>query len=177
METCEFEGCERKRYGRKPICNSHYQQQRKGRPLTPITRRQDGARGVCDVEDCGRKRYGRGLCIAHLRMQKAGKPLRPVRDVKEWPDGTVRPGSNGYMRIRMRNHPNVTKNGWLGLHTYVMSESLGRALLPGESVHHKNGNRADNRLENLELWVTFQPWGQRPEDLVAYAREILARYA
>jgi HNH endonuclease len=57
-----------------------------------------------------------------------------------------------------------------------MERELGRELYRGENVHHRNGNRADNRPENLELWVTFQPSGQRPADLVAYAKEILARY-
>ncbi len=40
----------------------------------------------------------------------------------------------------------------------------------------KNGKRADNRPANLELWVKKQPCGQRPEDLVAHAREIIATY-
>lgn len=66
---------------------------------------------------------------------------------------------------------------WDSEHRIVMERFLGRPLRSDENVHHKFGNKLDNRIETLELWTTFQPSGQRVEDLVAYAREILARYA
>ncbi len=51
-------------------------------------------------------------------------------------------------------------------HKVVMEAKLGRALLPGESVHHKNGDRADNKRGNLELWVGGIRYGQRAKDIV-----------
>jgi len=57
-----------------------------------------------------------------------------------------------------------------------MESILGGLLVPGETVHHRNGARNDNRPENLELWVKPQPSGCRVEDAVDWAREILLRY-
>ena len=57
-----------------------------------------------------------------------------------------------------------------------MEQHLGRRLRRYEEVHHLNGDRSDNRLENLELWSTRQPKGQRVEDKVAWAKELLALY-
>jgi len=57
-----------------------------------------------------------------------------------------------------------------------MSRYLNRKLEKHENVHHVNGVRDDNRIENLELWSTFQPKGQRVRDKVRWAEMILSKY-
>lgn len=61
-------------------------------------------------------------------------------------------------------------------HRIVMSDMIGRELLPQETVHHKNGQRDDNRPSNLELWSSRNPKGQRIEDKLQWAQEIIALY-
>ena len=57
-----------------------------------------------------------------------------------------------------------------------MEQHIGRPLLKNETVHHMNGDRKDNRIENLELWSKSQPAGQRVADKLKWAREIQETY-
>lgn len=87
-----------------------------------------------------------------------GGPARPV--------GSVKRAGSGYVAEKDAD------GRWVMQHRLVMQRHLGRQLHRFEHVHHKNGVRNDNRMENLELWVTKgrskkDPFGQRLLDVLA----------
>lgn len=116
----------------------------------------------CGNPECVRqaRAAGRYCSCCYRSKSKYGTHTRPPRQYKR----VVDPGT-GYVRVRI-------SGGYDAEHRHVMSQVLGRALYPFENVHHRNGLKSDNRPENLELWATYQPSGQRVVDLV----EFVARF-
>lgn len=146
------------------LCAQHYNPGPRSRAVGRLP-----ADAKCSVKDCNRPCCAKTFCRKHYNAYwRYGDPsicTRPRRENGQ----TWTLDEDGYAFIKVDGEKQFE-------HRYVMEQQLGRKLLPGENVHHRNGVKTDNRSDNLELWSTSQPYGQRVEDKVQWAREILMLY-
>jgi hypothetical protein len=189
--VCDAIDCDRTDIYAHGLCSRCYQRKRKSsrqrcahdgcdnwaRTIRFGMCRRHEDRPLCDVAGCGRsiKTIKSGLCGMHSHRLKRYGDVGPAHALIE-DRGVGHLNRDGY---RLVISPDVVKGRRRQVmeHRLVMEQHLGRRLWPDEVVHHINGVRDDNRIENLELWSTSQPPGQRVDDKVEFALEILARYA
>lgn len=176
LRACSVDGCTDRHKGHG-YCDKHYTRLRKyGDPLGGGYFRARNRPKCCTVDGCGRRVAGRGLCGKHYaRWSKWGDvhggKFHHSAHRREWHEG-----HQGYVVRYDPGNPNAIPNGMVYQHRQVISDLIGRPLLSHENVHHKNGVKNDNRPENLEMWISSQPAGQRVQDLVSWARDILGQY-
>lgn len=161
---CNVDSCDRVVCARN-LCDPHYRRWRThGDTLAhiPIGRPK---KKPCQIPECERLAESHGYCQPHgYRLQTYGDPR-----FERYPEGGRRIDVNGYVHVRI--------NGVLRReHRWIMEQWLQRPLRPGETVHHLNGIRTDNRIENLELWSKHQPPGQRVVDVLDWCRQFIIRY-
>lgn len=170
---CKIEDCESSKYSRG-LCRRHYDRHKYYGTLEDVADAPRPSAKPPQCTECNSKAvYARGLCGKCYHRNWYRKALEAVAPEWEKSPPYDRSKPNGYRRkVSQEGYVEIkTEKGFVKEHRYVMEQSLGRPPQKGESVHHRNGIRYDNRLENLELWVTPQPRGQRVEDMIAYLVE------
>lgn len=110
----------------------------KKRPLSAIRATADALRGIPRSKKVKEK----------ISKSKKGQMLGEKHP--NWKGGKIT-DKNGYIHIKMREHPQSNSIGYIREHRVVMEKKIGRMLKKNEDVHHKNGTKTDNRPENLEL--------------------------
>lgn len=169
IETlCVVERCE-SQIEDDQMCQKHLNQVETRGYASP-----DRIRPDCKADGCTKSARALGLCFQHRRWLGKTGDYNTAPSRKGVGRGTGQ-DPEAYQFVRIANDP-YYPNKQIQEHRLVMAHHLGRKLESWENVHHINGIKSDNRIENLELWVTKQPKGQRIEDKVQFAKEILAMY-
>lgn len=178
---CAVDGCDNPAKSRS-WCHAHYQRWRRYGDVQPD--RPLRVAGTCSVEFCDRKLHASGLCGTHYRRLRTRGSTEDATPVGQLPRPSPKRTSKGWITAGYRYVPvaedeRILAGGalYLAEHRLVMARHLSRPLREDESVHHRNGDRLDNALANLELWSTAQPAGQRVSDKVVWAVALLSRYA
>lgn len=131
-----------------PFCKKHFK---------VLNYRLLGGKSPCCSVSCASKVKG----TAHLRgtitkevAQKISRTLKGkyVGDKSPRWNGGVTIHKDGYVYIYSPKHPKKDHHGYVFEHRLVVEKSIGRMLSKDEHVHHKNGIKNDNRIENLSVF-------------------------
>lgn len=123
----------------------------------------------------GKKSRGAKLCRP-CSPRPVGLTGRKGSDHPCWKGGRM-VDKDGYIRLYLPDHPWPRNSGYVMEHVAIIELELGRRMLPGESVHHKDHNRQNNRRENLEVMSRSEHSTlHRKQDVASRKRDALGRF-
>jgi len=190
--TCVLDGCEKIALSKNNLCRMHYIRKLKygdpgdHRELNDIERK-------CDVDGCDNKHLAKGFCRKHYQRLKINGNLDNIKfcNYKKCRLAATSYGfcddhyiqhyiyDNGHNDVAIGH---INKHGYRVLrktifeHRFVMENTIGRKLFTTEFVHHIDGDKLNNKIENLELWERSHPSGQRLEDKIDFYISFLEKY-
>lgn len=112
-------------------------------------------------EKISKKKKGVNLNLTEEQRKKRGSYHIGEKNAN-WKGGRIYK-TDGYVLVLTKDHPKADRYGYVREHRLVMEKHLGRYLESNEIVHHINGKKDDNRIENLHLCTRSEHIKLHPE--------------
>jgi hypothetical protein len=177
---CSVAECKNLSDGLHGLCKAHQGRVVRGIQVDlPIQPRRPAAGLQCSVQSCESEAVAKGLCALHSCRSRQGRPLEAPRRLRRRP-GQRLARADGYVDLVVpANTSGAKQDGRLNRlplmleHRFVMQQHLGRPLLATETVHHRDSDKTNNSLDNLELWGGRHGKGGRLQDNLMAAIDLL----
>lgn len=173
---CEVQDCDRPA-AKRGMCGMHYRRQLRNGTTDRV--RYSRTSRVCEVDGCDKSsdNGGRGMCSMHYsRYKTEGSPGEAAPRQAAFGRGCINTAGYRTVSCPIEFAAMATRQRRVLEHRLIVARRLGRPLFAHETVHHRNGDRLDNRPGNLELFTGLHGTGANVKDAVARAKELLALY-
>ena len=122
----------------------------KGKPMPEAQRAKCSATRKAMIANGWKQgNFGKKMNYSKEHLEKLSANIKAAQDKKRLPEGARLSDGRGYLWVKAKNHLSANSQGYIHEHRLVAERALGRQLKRHEWVHHVNGDKSDNRNENL----------------------------